>query len=165
MSIVRLWIIHAFIVYYPYIILFIIHFSSNTVSQIINFYSIAFFPKILLLYFLFFSIYVHSTPFGFFHLAIMIWQFFSVHAMAFCILAYEVPAFLRGRVSIEHPRELYSKIQSSDGNMNAFSCEWSLFYPLNSRYIPIEDRNEWGWFGGYVHTFYRKINGTKITFF
>lgn len=104
--------------------------------------SIAFFPRIVLVYFLCFNIYINSTPFGFFHLATMAWHFFIVHAMSFCILAFEVPAFLRGRVSIDHPRELHSRIEQNDWNIHDFSSEWSLFFPLNSRYVPIEDRDE-----------------------
>ena len=108
-----------------------------------NCHSIAFFPKIVLLYFLHLSIYINSTPFGFTHLAMEAWFLFILHAIAFCILAFEVPAFLRGKVSLEYPpRELYSKIQPSDQNKYGFSYDLSIFYPLNSRYIPIEDRDE-----------------------
>jgi len=73
----------------------------------------------------------------------MVWHFLIVHAMIYCILAFEAPAFLRGRVSREHPREIYSKIQPSDQiNIHDLSSEWILFYPLNARYLPIEDRDE-----------------------
>jgi len=104
--------------------------------------SIYFFPRIVFLYFVFLSIYIKSRPFGFFQPAVMVWHFSIVHAMIYCILAFEGPAFLRGKVSLEHPREIYSKIQPSDQNTYGLSSEWSLFYPLNARYVPIEDRDE-----------------------
>jgi len=62
-----------------------------------------------------------------------------VHAMLFCLLAYEVPALRRGAMSLECPREVYNQVGWSEWTAS-LPQEWTLFLPLNSRYIPMHDR-------------------------
>ena len=59
--------------------------------------------------------------------------------MIFTLLSIEVPAVLRGAVSNECPREVYVKLGWSDWTAN-LPPEWSIFQPLNARYIPLHDR-------------------------
>ena len=63
------------------------------------------------------------------------------HAMAYTVIALEVPASCRGAVSVECPREVYTKLSWSEWSAS-LPNEWTLFLPLNSRYIPIHDRQE-----------------------
>lgn len=63
-----------------------------------------------------------------------------VHNIIFTLLALEVPASSRGAISVECPREVYSQLSWSEWSANLPS-EWTLFLPLNSRYIPLHDRN------------------------
>ncbi len=62
-----------------------------------------------------------------------------VHAMLYTVLALEVSAFSRGAVSFEFPREVYAKLSWPTWG-SSIPNDWSLFMPLNSRYIPIHDR-------------------------
>ena len=62
------------------------------------------------------------------------------HNMLFTLLALELPASSRGAVSIESPREVFAKLSWPQWNA-AIPGDWTLFLPLNSRYIPIHDRN------------------------
>jgi hypothetical protein len=68
------------------------------------------------------------------------WTGLMVHLMVYVVLALEIPAFARGAVSIEFPREVYSKLSWPEFTA-AIPNEWTLFLPLNSRYIPVHDRD------------------------
>ena len=93
-----------------------------------------------------------------------------VHNILFTLLALEVNASIRGAVSVECPREVYAQLSWSEWSGEnclfpsffltlSFSpsllisksifviianlpSEWTLFLPLNSRYIPHHDRNQ-----------------------
>lgn len=98
-----------------------------------------FFPRITLLYFLCYHIYFYSVPYGFFDVALIAWFLFMLHAMFFTVISLEVPGSARGVVSLEYPREVYSRL-SWPAWSASLPNEWSLFLPLNSRYIPLHDR-------------------------
>lgn len=102
--------------------------------------SIYFFPRVVLLYFTCFHIYFYSIPYGFFDIALIPWFCFMVHAMLFCIIGLEVQASVRGAVSLECPREVYTQLSWPEWD-GSFPHEWTLFLPLNSRYIPLHDRS------------------------
>lgn len=93
-----------------------------------------------LLYFLGYHFYFYSVPYGWFDVALLSWAGLMVHSMVYTILALEIPAFSRGAVSIEFPREVYSKLGWPEWS-SAIPNEWTLFLPLNSRYIPLHDRD------------------------
>ena len=59
--------------------------------------------------------------------------------MIYTILALEIPAYSRGVVSMECPREVYNRLSWSEWT-GSLPLEWTLFLPLNSRYIPLHDR-------------------------
>jgi len=99
-----------------------------------------FFPRISLLYFLCFHFYVYSVPYGFFDCAFIPFFFMMLHAMLYSLLAFEIPAARRGATSLECPREVYSRISWPEWTAS-LPQEWTLFLPLNSRYIPLHDRN------------------------
>ena len=61
-----------------------------------------------------------------------------MHAMIFTLLM-EVSSIVRGAVSTEFPREVYMKLSWSDWTGN-LPPEWTIFHPLNARYIPLHDR-------------------------
>jgi hypothetical protein len=102
--------------------------------------SVYFFPRMTLLYFLGYHFYFYSVPYGCFDVAILMWTGLMVHLMVYVVLALEIPAFARGAVSIEFPREVYSKLSWPEFTA-AIPNEWTLFLPLNSRYIPVHDRD------------------------
>jgi hypothetical protein len=60
--------------------------------------------------------------------------------MIFTVLALEVPASSRGAVSLDCPREVYSQLSWNEWTAN-LPNEWTIFMPLNSRYIPLHDRH------------------------
>lgn len=62
-----------------------------------------------------------------------------LHTMLFTVIALELPSSARGAVSLESPREVYAKLSWPTWS-SAIPDEWTLFFPLNSRYIPIHDR-------------------------
>lgn len=64
-----------------------------------------------------------------------------LHTMLFTIIVLELPSSARGAVSLESPREVYAKLSWPTWS-SAIPEEWTLFFPLNSRYIPIHDRRE-----------------------
>lgn len=61
-----------------------------------------------------------------------------LHAMIYTIIALEVPAFGRGAVSLEFPREVYNSLSWPEWT-GGVPADFTLFLPLNSRYIPIHD--------------------------
>jgi len=63
------------------------------------------------------------------------------HNMIFTILALEVPASARGSMSLECPREVYNLVSWSEWTAS-LPGEWTIFLPLNSRYIPLHDRHQ-----------------------
>jgi hypothetical protein len=83
--------------------------------------------------------YFYSVPYGYFEVSLIIWTLLMAHAMVFTIVALEVPASSRGAISAECPREVYTKLGWSEWNAS-LPNEWTLFLPLNSRYVPIHDR-------------------------
>lgn len=62
-----------------------------------------------------------------------------LHSMLYTVLALELPSSSRGVVSLEHPREVYSKLSWPEWTAGT-PQDWTLFLPLNSRYIPIHDQ-------------------------
>lgn len=62
-----------------------------------------------------------------------------LHAMCFTVISLEVPGSVRGVVSLESPREVYSQLSWPEWSAT-LPNEWTLFLPLNSRYIPLHDR-------------------------
>jgi len=62
------------------------------------------------------------------------------HASIFTLLALEVPAYSKGAVSLECPREVYVKLNWSEWSAG-LPKDWTMFLPLNARYIPLHDRN------------------------
>ena len=62
-----------------------------------------------------------------------------VHTMIFTVIGLEIQAYGRGAVSTEFPREVYSKL-SWPAWTAGIPSDWTLFLPLNSRYIPIHDQ-------------------------
>jgi len=99
-----------------------------------------FYPRYTALLFISYHIYFYTVPYGFFRLALIPYALLMVHCMIFTLLALEVPANSRGAISIECPREVYSQLSWSEWSANLPS-EWTMFLPLNSRYIPLHDRN------------------------
>eukprot|EP01083_Nonionella_stella_P143863 447987_1 len=67
--------------------------------------------------------------------------YLMVHNMLFSLVALEIPAVSKGAISIECPGEVYSQLSWSDWSSNLPS-EWTMFLPLNSRYIPLHDRKQ-----------------------
>ena len=86
------------------------------------------------------NMYILSVPFGFTTIALLVWYIFATHLMIYCIIALEVPAYLLGKVSEDHPREVYSQIRPFEWN-GTLRESWTLLFPLNSRYIPLADRD------------------------
>jgi hypothetical protein len=104
-----------------------------------------------LLYFLGYHFYFYSVPYGWFDVALLIWTALMIHLMVYTVLVLEIPAFARGAISIEFPREVYSKLAWPEFTA-AIPNEWTLFLPLNSRYIPLHDRDVFeGQLGGNEH--------------
>jgi len=62
-----------------------------------------------------------------------------IHSMIFTVISLELPAWSRGAVSMDSPREVYSKLSWPEWSAG-IPQDWTLFLPLNSRYIPIHDR-------------------------
>ena len=62
-----------------------------------------------------------------------------MHSMIFTVISLEIPASSRGAVSLESPREVYSKLSWPEWSAG-IPQDWTLFLPLNSRYVPIHDR-------------------------
>ena len=62
-----------------------------------------------------------------------------LQAMLYTILALEIPAVVRGAISVECPREVYNRLSWPEWTAS-IPNEWSLFLPLNSRYTPLYDR-------------------------
>merc|ERR1719476_1060451 len=104
--------------------------------------SVLFFPRITILYFIAYHVYLFSVPYGFFGIALIPWFLLMVHAMLFTILKFEVSAISRGAVSQECPREVYNRV-SWPQFIAALPQEWTIFLPLNSRYIPIHDQQRY----------------------
>lgn len=104
------------------------------------FCSVYFFPRVTLLYFLGFHFYFYTVPYGYFDCALIPLFFLMVHAMIYSLLAFEVPAARRGAVSLECPREVYSRVSWPEWTAS-LPQEWTLFLPLNSRYVPLHDRD------------------------
>jgi len=98
-----------------------------------------FFPRITLLYFLAYHFYLYCVPYGFFHVALIPWTLLMIHSMIFTVISLEIPALSRGAVSLESPREVYSKLSWPEWSAG-IPQDWTLFLPLNSRYVPIHDR-------------------------
>ena len=98
-----------------------------------------FYPRVALLYFLAYHFYLYSIPYGFFDVALIPWICLMLHSMIYTVIALEVPASSRGAVSIESPREVYTKLSWPEWTAG-IPADWTLFMPLNSRYIPIHDR-------------------------
>ena len=99
-----------------------------------------FFPRYLVMLYMCLHIYIYSTPYGFFRLALIPYALLIVHSMLFTLLSIEVSALSRGAVSSECPREVYVKLGWSDWT-SSLPHEWTIFHPLNARYIPLHDRN------------------------
>jgi hypothetical protein len=95
------------------------------------------------LYFISYHCYVYSVPYGFFEVALIIWSLLMFHVMTYTVIALEIPAFGRGAVSSEFPREVYSKLSWPEWT-SSIPSDWTVFLPLNSRYIPIHDRSPEG---------------------
>jgi hypothetical protein len=95
----------------------------------------------ILLYFVIYHVYIYSVPYGFFDVALIPWSLLMLHTMLFTIIALELPSSARGAVSLESPREVYAKLSWPTWS-SAIPEEWTLFFPLNSRYIPIHDRSD-----------------------
>jgi hypothetical protein len=104
------------------------------------FCSVYFFPRVTLLYFLGFHFYFYTVPYGYFDCALIPLFFLMVHAMIYSLLAFEIPAARRGAVSLECPREVYSRVSWPEWTAS-LPQEWTLFLPLNSRYVPLHDRD------------------------
>ena len=101
--------------------------------------SVHFFPRMLLFYFVLYHIYFLSIPYGWFDVALIPWFLFLVQAMAYTIIALEIPAAARGAMSVECPREVYNKLAWREWSA-AVPHEYTLFLPLNSRHTPLYDR-------------------------
>lgn len=72
-------------------------------------------------------------------MALIPWFLFLVQAMAYTIIALEIPAAARGAMSAECPREVYNKLAWAEWS-SAVPQEFTLFLPLNSRHTPLYDR-------------------------
>ena len=62
-----------------------------------------------------------------------------LHAMCFTVVSLEVPGSARGAISLECPREVYSRLSWPEWSAS-LPNEFTLFLPLNSRYVPLHDR-------------------------
>lgn len=113
----------------------------QTNKSILSIHSAYFYPRNTLLIFLAYHTYFYSVPYGFFRAALIPYILLLMHNMIFTLLALELPANSRGAVSIDCPREVYSQLSWSEWSGNLPS-EWTIFLPLNSRYIPLHDRNQ-----------------------
>lgn len=91
------------------------------------------------MYFAMYHIYFYSVPYGYFDIALIPFFFFMLQAMLYCILSFELSAASRGVVSLECPREVYNRLSWAEWT-SSLPFEWTLFLPLNSRYIPLHDR-------------------------
>jgi len=100
--------------------------------------SVYFFPKITFLYFASYHVYFYSIPYGYFDVALYPLFFFMLHAMLYTVLAFEVPAAGRGTISMECPREVYTRVAWGEWNAT-MPAEWTLFLPINSRSLPLYD--------------------------
>ena len=100
-----------------------------------------FFPRYVAMVFVWFHLYIYSSPCGgFYKVALISYVMLIIHAMIFVLLSIEVSAFRRGAVSHhDNPREVYVKLTWSDWTSN-LPPEWTIFHPLNARYIPLPDR-------------------------
>ena len=101
--------------------------------------SVHFFPRILLFHFVLYHFYFLSIPCGWFDVALIPWFLFLIQAMAYTIIALEIPAAARGAMSAECPREVYNKLAWAEWS-SAVPQEFTLFLPLNSRHTPLYDR-------------------------
>ena len=101
--------------------------------------SVHFFPRILLFYFVLYHVYFLSMPYPWLEVALVPWFLFLVQAMAYSIIALEVPAAARGAMSIECPREVYNRLAWAEWSATVPQI-YSLFLPLNSRHTPLYDR-------------------------
>ena len=100
--------------------------------------SVRFFSRIMLLYFLWYHFYFYSVPYSFFGLALIPWFCLIVHSMLFTMLAIEQAALSRGAISLDCPREVFTKLSWSEFSAS-LPHEFTLFLPLNARYIPVHD--------------------------
>ena len=101
--------------------------------------SVHFFSRILLFYFVLYHVYFLSTPYPWSDVALVPWFLFLVQAMAYSIIALEVPAAARGAMSVECPREVYNRLAWAEWSATMPQI-YSLFLPLNSRHTPLYDR-------------------------
>ena len=99
-----------------------------------------FYPRYTMLLFVAYHIYYFTVPFGFFRLALIPYFLLMVHCIIFTLLVLEIPAAKRGVISRECPREVYSQLSWSQWSAQ-LPVLWTLFLPLNSRYIPMHDRD------------------------
>ncbi len=115
------------------------NFLSNHIVQFER-DSVYFFPRYVSMLFVCLHIYIYSTPYGFTRVALIPYGMLTLHAMIFTVLSMEVSAASKGAVSNECPREVYVKLGWSDWSAS-LPPEWTIFHPLNARYIPLHDRN------------------------
>ena len=100
--------------------------------------SVLFFPKVIAIYFVGYHIYFYSVGYGYFGMMLGPLFCFSCHAMFYCVMVLEVPALNKGSVSLECPREVFTRM-SWPAFTSSLPHDWTIFMPLNSRYIPIND--------------------------
>jgi hypothetical protein len=100
--------------------------------------SVRFFSRIILLYFFAYHFYFFSAPYSFFGLALIPWFCLMVHSMLFTLIVIEQPALSRGAINYDCPREVFTKLSWSEFAAS-IPHEFTLFLPLNARYIPVHD--------------------------
>lgn len=99
-----------------------------------------FFPRILALYFVLYHVYFHSVPYGWFDVALIPLFLFTAQAMVYTVIAFEIPAVARGVVTRECPREVFNRLSWGEWSAT-LPPAWTLFLPLNSRYVPLYDQD------------------------
>jgi hypothetical protein len=93
--------------------------------------SITLFPRFCLALYLLLHIYMYCQPAGFHLLAILVMFVFYLWIMIFCVRKYELEAFNRGHISIDHPRVLHNTIPWPVLS-TALAPDFTLFWPIDS---------------------------------
>lgn len=94
--------------------------------------SILLFPRASLALFLIYHFYLFCCPMGFHLLALLVLLFFLLWLMMYCVRKYEIPAFHRGFVNSDQPRQLYNFTPWPIW-MHDLAPEFTVFMPTGRR--------------------------------
>mmetsp|Transcript_33906 Transcript_33906/g.44726 ORF Transcript_33906/g.44726 Transcript_33906/m.44726 type:complete len:533 (-) Transcript_33906:362-1960(-) len=98
-----------------------------------------FFPRLTFIYFMGFHIYFYNFTYGYFDLMAFTNFTLMLHAMLFTIQYLETPSLMRGEVTPDKPRAVYTELPWPQVPA-ALPPSWSLFVPPGEQTQPIYDQ-------------------------